>query len=170
MYRISITGPECTGKTSLASRLALFYKEPWVEEYAREYLSKLNRAYEYDDLLLIAKGQIKMEKRKEIKSNKFLFCDTDILVLKVWSEYVYGKTDKWIDYMLLNHKYDLYLLCYPDIKWEYDKLRENPENREELFYIYKSILDKYKFNYAVIKGNGEERFKNAIVSIETYLK
>ena len=36
--RILILGPESTGKSTLASDLAVHFDEPWVPEFAREYL------------------------------------------------------------------------------------------------------------------------------------
>ena len=53
--RIAITGPESTGKSMLAQQLADHYHTLWVPEFARDYLTSLNRPYEEDDILYIAR-------------------------------------------------------------------------------------------------------------------
>jgi nicotinamide riboside kinase len=62
--------------------------------------------------------------------------------------------------------YDLYLLCYPDLKWQPDPLRENPENREYLFGQFVKELDLHNFNYRIVKGRGDERLKNAFTFVD----
>jgi nicotinamide riboside kinase len=78
--RIAITGPESTGKSQLAEKLAEYYQTLWVAEYAREYLEKINRPYNYNDVLEIAKAQLDEENKAAKKANKILFCDTDFTV------------------------------------------------------------------------------------------
>ncbi len=169
VYKIAITGPESTGKTQLAIDLAKHYNTVWVSEYAREYIDKLNRPYLFDDIEVIAKGQIELEKDGLIKANKFLFCDTDILVTKVWSDFVFHKCSPWIDEMLIKNKYSFHLLCDIDLEWEFDPQREHPEKRAELFDIYHSHLTRLNFPFAVIKGIGDQRLQNAIQSINKQL-
>ncbi|MFK8006949.1 MAG: AAA family ATPase [Saprospiraceae bacterium] len=59
--KIILTGPESTGKSTLARQLAQVYNTVWVPEFARTYLEGLNRPYRGDDLLKIAKGQRDLE-------------------------------------------------------------------------------------------------------------
>jgi len=165
--RISITGPESCGKSALSVELAKYYNTKYVEEVSRSYL-KGKANYSYNDIISIAKLQLKKE--EENANNELLFCDTDILVNKIWINYVYNKTDKWIEDNFLQHEYGLYLLCYPDLEWQYDPLRENPNNREELFVLYESELKSAGFNYKIVKGQGEKRLRNAIDIIDDYLK
>ena len=88
--RIVIYGPESTGKTTLANDLANHYETKCVPEYAREYLQKKWDLHKgkcnLNDLINIALGQINLENKMISKSKKFIFCDTNILVTKVWSE------------------------------------------------------------------------------------
>ncbi|RLD81558.1 MAG: ATPase, partial [Bacteroidetes bacterium] len=60
--RIIITGPESTGKSTLSKQLANYYQTIYLPEYARTYIENLNRHYNYNDLVKIAKMQIKLEK------------------------------------------------------------------------------------------------------------
>ena len=113
---IVITGPESTGKTTLCKQLAAHFDTQWIPEFARSYIDDLNRPYLKKDLLEIAKGQMELEKKTTQKSNKPVFLDTSLEVIKIWSEYKYGICDDWILEQLKKRKHFLYLLCQPDIE------------------------------------------------------
>ncbi|MEM7107443.1 MAG: ATP-binding protein [Bacteroidota bacterium] len=165
MKKIVITGPECTGKTTLAKALANHYQTKWVPEFARQYLDNLDRDYEELDLLEIAKGQLRLEDKIESDCNTLLFCDTDLTVIKVWQEYKYGRCFNEVSSKLKTRKYQLHLLMAPDIPWEFDKQRENPDNRKELFAMYKSELAKKQYTYKTISGSFNSRIEKAIEAI-----
>jgi NadR type nicotinamide-nucleotide adenylyltransferase len=169
-YRIAITGPESTGKSELAEQLASHYHALWVPEYSREYLRDLCRRYTYDDILAIAKGQFIREEEMARSAATVLFCDTDFLVTKIWSEDKFGKCHPWIIDMLGRHRYDLYLLCNTDLPWKPDPLRENPHDRERLFGMYKRELESRGLPHAVIGGIGSERLNNAVEAVNRMLK
>lgn len=169
IIRIAITGPESTGKSFLAERLASYYNTVWVPEYSREYLNKLNRPYEKDDIVRIAKGQVESEKLKLIQANKLMFSDTELIVTKIWSDVKYGTCDKWITDNIYMQKYDLYLLCNIDLPWEFDVLREHPEKRDFLMSLYLNELNQRNFPYEIITGFGEKRFENAVSLLEKFL-
>jgi NadR type nicotinamide-nucleotide adenylyltransferase len=169
MIRISITGPESTGKSWLAENLAMHFRTLWVPEYARKYLIDIDRSYTYDDILLISQRQFEME-NLAAENTKLLFCDTDFCVTSIWCNVKYGKCHEWITDKLERNNYDLYLLCDIDLPWQYDPLREHPEMRSELFGMYRYLLEEHRFNYKVIQGTGDKRLHNAIVSVEEYLR
>lgn len=160
--KIILTGPESTGKTTLAKHLAAYYQTSWVPEFAREYLEKLNRAYRYSDLLTIAEGQLGLEKKQEISANQFLFCDTSMLVMKVWAEYKYQRCHGQILEELEKRKNEVYILCGIDIPWEYDKWRENPRKREDLYEIYKKELLHLKAPFMEVHGTQRERVRMVV--------
>ncbi len=164
--RIAVTGPESTGKSWLAEKLARHYNTVWVPEYARIYLAKNDGKYVFDDIVKIAKGQKLWEENFLNKADGLLFADTDAIVTKIWSEVVFGKCDEWILHQIENNPYDMYLLCYPDLPWQPDPLRENPDNRLELFELYKNELVSRKLNYKVIKDKGTKRLQNAIDAVD----
>ena len=163
MKKIVITGPESTGKSSLAKSLSAHFKSPMVPEYAVEYLDNLGREYAYNDLVKIAKGQIELEEMILSKSkSKFGIIDTDLITIKIWSKVKFDKVNRWIMKTIRGRKYDLYLLCKPDIPWEYSEYRENPDDRDWLFTLYEKELKKYKKKYVIIEGLGQERTNTAI--------
>lgn len=156
MNKFVFTGPESSGKTTLVNLLASKNNGIVVEEYAREYLSN-NISYEQKDLLEIAKRQFENQEIAKKNKNQHLFFDTDLLTIKIWSEYKYGNCDSWILDRILSNKEFTYILCSPDIPWDEDPLRENPTNRDELFKLYEENLKKYKLNYIIVAGGLEKR-------------
>ena len=164
-YKIVLTGPESCGKTTLAASLASHYQTDWVPEYARGYLSDLKRDYTEKDILEITKFQLAAELAAMEKVEKFLFCDTSMVVLKVWSEVKYGRHYPLISNNLKNVPADLYLLCRPDIPWTYDPLRENPYDREFFFEIYQKELNHLSLPYVELAGSMEKRMQIAISAI-----
>jgi len=150
--------------------MAGHFKTIWVPEIAREYLINLGRAYVYEDILSIAQEQLMQENTLAEVASKVLFCDTDLLVTKIWSLYKYRKCDPWIEAQVKSHRYDLYLLCNIDLPWEEDPLREHPDQRDELFGLYLEELQQLDVPFAIISGTGRERTENAILAIAGTLK
>lgn len=168
MIRIAITGPESTGKSTLAEQLAIHFKCPWVPEYARDFLLRTNGNYTFEDLDAIALGQL--EAWKKHHSEQLCIYDTEMLVMKIWSEFKYHQLSPFIANAFQTQKIDLYLLCKPDIEWEEDELREHPELRHELFELYFNELQHHNLPFVVIEGQKEERVNNAINAIFQRLK
>lgn len=167
--RIAITGPESTGKSVLAEQLAVHYRTCWVPEYARAYLDQLGRPYEEPDLLRIAEGQLAAEVKAESQASGILFCDTELTVIKIWSEVKYGRCDAGILEMLDSQRYDIYLLCDIDLPWTYDPLREHPDRRRFLFDYYHRELTAMQRPFAVVQGTGSSRLENAVAILEKFL-
>ena len=166
LIRVVLYGPESTGKTTLAKRLAAYYQTEWVPEYAREYLQdKWNREQEIcqpEDILPIAKGQMALENRRAETARKLLVLDTNLLVTMVYSQAYYdGYVDPLLEKYAVENEYHLYLLTYIDTPWVADDLRDRPEQREEMFTLFKAALRKYNKPFAVLSGGEEERFNHA---------
>ena len=176
LKKIVIIGPESTGKSTLCEGLAAHYHTEWVREYAREYLLTNGTAYSYDDLSTIAKGQLALEDagaaglgegEGATGADQVLFIDTDLYVMKVWSEYVFGRCEPWILKEIVARHYDGYLLCRTDLPWTKDELREYPDlaTRERLYHIYKDILINQPVPWVEIGGQAGERLQNAIQAV-----
>lgn len=168
-FRIAITGPESTGKTSLTEDLALHFRGVAVPEFARSYLENLGRSYNYNDILHIAQHQIQSEDKASME-NEVVFCDTELLVTKIWCDDKFGRCHSWITEELQNRNYDLVLLCNTDLPWEPDPQREDPHRREYLMELYRNQIKNYYDNVAEISGNGDQRLTLAIYVVEEYLK
>jgi NadR type nicotinamide-nucleotide adenylyltransferase len=181
LRKIVIIGPESTGKSTLCESLAAHYHTEWVREYAREYLEEHGMEYSYETLAVIARGQLALEdkgmeraKRRRGKAaggDGLLFIDTDLYVMKVWSEYVFGRCEAWILDEIVHRKYDAYLLCNTDLPWANDPLREYPDPgiRERLYHIYKDLLVNQSAPWAEVGGVGDQRLEGAIGAVERLL-
>ena len=170
LKKIVIIGPESTGKSTLSEQLARHFQTEWVPEYAREFLLNNGKRYNYADLLTIAQGQIRLEEEFTPKAkNNLLFIDTNMVVMKVWCEFVFNECHAYILEQLKNRRYDLYLLCSPDLPWVHDELREYPdlETREKLFLIYQQFLRSQEVPWTIISGHNDERFQRAVEAVNT---
>ena len=162
--RILILGPESTGKSTLAEDLANHFGEPWVPEYAREYLDQLGREYRYEDLIEIGKGQVALEDEIAKGAEKYLFCDTDLRVIHIWSEHRFGKTDPYVLEQIAARKYAKILLTDTDLPWTPDPLREYPELEMRNYFLdlYTKLAKESGFPFYLISGNRDERLTKAL--------
>ncbi|MCU4157361.1 ATP-binding protein [Carboxylicivirga sp. A043] len=166
---IVFTGPESTAKSTLSKHISEEYGARWEPEYARDYVEGLNRSYTYDDVVKIAKYQIESYwKACELNQSLIVF-DTFLIITKVWLSEVYHRVPEWVEHFLSEVKIDLHLLCYPDLEWVADGIRENEAKRMYLFEQYELELKMYNFTYQIIKGQGHERYQQAINHINQIL-
>jgi len=169
MLKIAIIGPESTGKTLLAEKLANHFQSFWIPEYAREYVENLSGPYTYEDICVIAHKQI--EEEQEIESCRstsgFIFFDTELIITKVWFSYRYGQVPEFLSEQLNSGFFDLYLLCSPDLPWEPDPVREHGDDREFFFNWYKKEIEQTGKPYVIVTGFGDQRFQNALNGIKT---
>ncbi len=164
--KIAIVGPEYTGKSLLAAALAENFETVWVPEIARSYLENLNRPYNQSDVEIIARLQIEEEDRMITTANQILFCDTTLLVIKVWMENAYGFCPAWILESIKSRHYDLFLLPDIDLEWQPDPLREHPNAREYFKELYIKELIDLQANYKIISGKGLARTLNGAKAVK----
>ncbi len=166
MLQISFTGPECSGKSTLASAVCELHHCILLKEYAREYLVSHDSGYELKDILAIfEEHQLRYNKALEKKPD-LLVLDTDLLVLKIWATYKFSLCPKPIEDAWQKLTIDHYFLCTPDIPWIYDPLRENPVNRHELFKLYELELIRLDRPYTILKGDHNDRLSIVNSKIE----
>jgi len=144
---IVVTGPESSGKTTLVQTLSKKYGLPVVKEYARIYLTEKGPRYDLSDIQTIAEEQIKNESFAH-QNHALIICDTDLVTLQIWTS---EKYDIYLDRTDTRLAKKHYLLCYPDIPWEPDPLRENPNDRLRLLSRYEKYLDDLNAAYTVLK-------------------
>lgn len=166
-FRIAITGPESTGKSTLAAQLAKALACPWRPEAARAYLTGLNRPYEEADLYHIFRKQ-QQEEAALLRGNPpFLVLDTEETVLRVWSEEKYGRADLRILQSLAENPPDLYLLAGIDLPWEPDPLREHPDpaDRLRLWKMYQEAVVQSGVPWMHLTGAEPARLQQALAAI-----
>jgi len=167
--KIAVVGPESTGKSTLSAYLAKHYHTVWVPEFAREYCEKLTEPCTWQDEINMFYGQLALEQELLPQVNKLLICDTTFITVKIWSEYTFGRAPQEVLDELPKHPYDLYLLLDIDLPWEEDPLRDFPDMREHFMEVWHKELKALNANYVVIKGEGDERYDNAVKAIDSFI-
>ncbi len=169
MHRIAVTGPESTGKSELTNALAIHFGCPFVPEFARMYIEKLDRAYHRGDVEMIAIQQIEFEHYyKQHDHYPYVFFDTELIITKVWFQYCFADVPDFVQKQLESGFFDLYLLCEPDIPWIPDPVREHGDDREYFFELYRNEIVQLGKPYKVISGIGKERTCKAIKAVEAF--
>ena len=168
--RVTIVGAESTGKTTLARNLAEHYKTVWVPEYAREYLDNKDAHCELCDIPHIAKGQMESESQLARRSNRVMFCDTDLMTTTVWSDHYFGQCPEWIRRAADEQNNDLCLLTDVDVPWVADPQRDRPHMRDYFHERFRRELESRQRRFVIINGSFDERFKKAIRAVDDMLQ
>ncbi|MCB9765432.1 MAG: AAA family ATPase [Alphaproteobacteria bacterium] len=168
--RICVFGPESTGKTTLARRLAERFDTLCVPEYARIWLEARGGDVCEDDIPHIAEGQAASEDALARDANRLLFCDTDLLTTVIWSEVLYGRCPAWIREAAAARRYALTLLCDVDVPWVDDPVRYLPEARQAFFQRCEQALIEAGRPCVVVRGSWEARWSIAVEAAERALR
>lgn len=170
ILKVGIIGPESTGKSRLSEALAMHYKTSWAPEFAREYLQAKVNGYTQEDLEEITIGQLKKEQEATGKAKELVFFDTTALVLKVWSEHVFGGIGPQLQHALDEYQIDFHILTNTDIPWEYDPLREHPQLRSFFMDWYRREAVSCSIPYIEVAGiDFEKRLEQAYEAIDGFL-
>ena len=167
---IAIVGPESTGKSTISAQLADHFNTKWVPEYAREYCAALTAPCTWNDEINMFRGQLALETQMLPQANRILICDTTFITVKIWSDYMFGKSPQEVIEELPKHPYDLYLLMDIDLPWQEDPLRDFPHMREYFMEVWHKELKALDARYHVISGSNQYRLENAIDKINDFLK
>lgn len=170
--RMAVFGPESTGKTALAEKLAIHFGEPLVPEYAREFWD-LHGAITLDDMLPIAREQWRREDEAAARARRLVICDTDALTTMLWSDLLYGACPEELRRVVEQRakNYALYLLLDIDVPFADDPQRcfPNPADREKGMRIWRGALERRRLPFQLIRGEWAERERSAIAAIEGVL-
>lgn len=170
--RVVATGPECTGKTTLAAGLGAEFGAPWLGEAAREYAAEAHRGGRVlglDTVEPIARRAIAAEDAALQSRPPILVLDTDLISTVVYSRHYYGTSSVWLEQEARHRRGDLYLLCAPDIAWMADGIRDRPEGREEMFALFRSVLAEFSATVVEIRGLGDARGDAATTALRSLL-
>ena len=173
IYRIVLTGPESTGKTTLLTQIQAHYNCLAVAEEARRIIGELDRPYTQVDLLVIAQAQRALENKILTQAAyqttaPFVICDTDLRTIRIWSNWKYGSCDEYITAEIAKATHTFYLLCSPDIPHQPDPQRENPNDLIQLFNLYEQDLRRDEQRYYWVEGSAERRLDVALFIIELF--
>jgi HTH-type transcriptional repressor of NAD biosynthesis genes len=152
-------GPESTGKSFMAKKMAEKYKTEFVPEVARELIT--SNHFNREDIIMIGRAQTERIFQKARKATKILFCDTDLITTQIYSRQ-YLKVVPPVLYELEKMvEYDQHFLFGTDVPWVSDGLRDlgDEKKREEMYEVFKNELDRRSIAYVKVQGDWEEREK-----------
>ena len=175
--RVVITGPECTGKTTLAGLLAGRFGARWVPEAARAYAAaRPGRDLSVGDVEPIARLHIANDDALRAggapadpgpasvsaapaadATPRLVFLDTDLLSTVAYSRHYYGAASQWLEREARARLGALYLLCEPDLPWTADGIRDRPSNRAKMFAHFEQVLGEFGADVRIICGEGDAR-------------
>jgi len=162
---ICLHGPESTGKTTLAPRLARHLGGAVIDEYGRTFAEKHGVDFSMADLVTIAQTHDSMTQAGRAGGLGLLLLDTDPLMTAVWADMLFGRRDPWFD--AWQGTADLYLLLDIDLPWIEDGTRMfgTPAARQRFFDLSRAELDRRGVRWELVGGAGEARFDNALKAI-----
>jgi nicotinamide riboside kinase len=163
---IGVTGPESSGKTTLATELSIVLEGVLVPEYSRMYLGQMGPSYTFEDIIHISRGQVGLENRALHSTNRPIVSDTSLEVLELWSRERFNRVSKELE-AWRERPVDCYLLCKPDLPWEEDPLRENPFDRDRLFEQYLGMLKAQGKSVHIVSGQADARLQSALNFLKT---
>lgn len=167
---VVLTGPESSGKTSLAAHLSAMFSAPWVAEASRRFVETDPRPLSAATVEPIARLAIAMDDEARAAQPPLLIHDTDLVSTVVYARHYYGSCPPWIFAEAKARRADLYLLCLPDLPWESDGVRDRPTQRTELLALFREALHAIEASYTVIGGVGDARRNAAESALRRRLK
>lgn len=168
---VVLTGAECTGKTTLARRLAARFGSGWVEEEARLYASRVGRDLTAADVEPIARGHLAAVAAARERPGRLLVLDTDLVSTVVYAEHYYGSCPGWIRAAAAKGRADLYLLNLPDVPWVAEpRQRAAADPRTEQHARFRELLAEIGAEVVEISGDWGERERRAVMAIEERLE
>jgi NadR type nicotinamide-nucleotide adenylyltransferase len=173
LRRICVTGPECTGKSTLAQHLATHFGAELVPEAARLYAERINRELRSTDVELIAAEHITMAddaaRRVIDRGGGMLILDQDLVSTVVYGKDYYAFSSAWLVGEAVRRQADLYLLCDVDVPWVSDGIRDRPSDRDAMFRMFSEALDELAVPTARISGGWDERWQLAVAACRPVL-
>ena len=169
LLRVCVTGPESTGKTTLAARIAKRFATEWVPEASRAYAERKGTPLTADDVTPIAREHVRVADERARSARTLLSLDTDLLSTVIYSRHYYGRTPPWIVAAERVRRSHLYLLCDVDVPWLPDGVRDRPANREEMFGTFEGALRRRALPYAVVRGSWSQRDRIADDAVDELL-
>lgn len=167
--RIVLTGPECSAKSTLTQALGEKLSLPYALEFARFYLEKQGPEYDYELLRNMAHMHCQYQREQVPAGAPLGIFDTDLINYKIWAQEVFGQCPPEIIKGIGEESDHLYLLCAPDLPWESDPLRENPNDRDRLFESHRAEIERLGRRYEIVSGTGEARLACAEAGLRRLL-
>lgn len=162
---ICLHGPESTGKSTMAPRLAKHFGGVCVAEFGRTYCETFGTDLTMADLVTIAKAH-DAKAQAAIAAGTFpVVLDTDPLMTEVWAEMLFGRRDPWFGQWTATA--EIYLLYDIDLPWEDDGTRffGTTARRQRFFDLSRAALDRRNVPWGIVRGSGDARWLSALAAV-----
>jgi HTH-type transcriptional regulator, transcriptional repressor of NAD biosynthesis genes len=169
ILRARIVGPESTGKSTLARSLAERFDTEFVPEHAADVIAAQGGQFEELDLLRFAQGQVAAEAALAPRARRVLICDTCPLTTLVWGRLLFGRVAPEVRRLADATRYDLTLLCAPDVPWADDLHRVDPSTRAPFLELLREELGARGVEAVLLTGTWVEREERAAQTLERAL-
>lgn len=169
LVRVCVTGPESTGKTTLAARLADAWRTVWVPEASRAYAERKAAPLTVDDVLPIARQHVAMADDAERLATHLLVLDTDLVSTAIYAQHYYGIVPPEVVALEGRRRADLYLLCDVDVPWVPDGIRDRPAKRQEMLELFRAALEARQLRWTMISGDWADRWSAAANAVEVFM-
>lgn len=171
LTRICVIGPESTGKTTLAQRLAEWAGTAWVPEASRVYAERTPRPLTADDVAPIAREHIRLAdagaERAREQGSGVLVLDTDLVSTVVYARHYYGASPGWVERAERERRAALYLLCDVDVPWIPDGIRDRPTDRAAMLSLFVDALARRHAQVVRVSGGWDDRWKLALDAVRS---
>jgi HTH-type transcriptional repressor of NAD biosynthesis genes len=161
--KVVLLGAPSTGKSTLAEKLAVCFDTQWMPEYGREYWEKhqVNKRLTLEDLLKIAEVHIEREDALVLKSNQYLFSDTNAITTYLFSLDYHGNALPELEKLakIAESRHDLIFVCDTDIPYDDTWDRSGDVKRKEFQQKIIEDLENRNLKYYMLKGSIEERIE-----------
>lgn len=165
--KICLFGPESTGKSTLAIRLADRYNTVFVPEVAREMLT--TNSFSVDEIIAIGKAHDERIRQQTKVANKLLFCDTDAITTQIYSSHYLGVVPDILYELERKTPYDLYFMMDIDVPWVDDGLRDLGHRRDEMRKLFTDALEQRGIRYVLVQGDFHAREELVVRIIDELL-
>jgi HTH-type transcriptional regulator, transcriptional repressor of NAD biosynthesis genes len=155
--KICLYGPESTGKSVMAKKLAELYQTEWVPEVAREFVN--SNEFTETDIINIGKAHLTRIEEKVKSANKFLFCDTDAITTQIYSRHYLQVVPPILFEVERQVHFDAYFLFDVDVPWVADGLRDLRDQRTDMFEVFKEELQKRGKSFTIVQGDWDKRLQ-----------
>jgi NadR type nicotinamide-nucleotide adenylyltransferase len=163
---VCLHGPESTGKSTMAPRLARHFDGQCIAEFGRTYCEAFGTDLTMADLVMIASAHDAKTTAAVATGRLPVILDTDPLMTAVWADMMFGRRDTWFD--AWSNTADLYLLFDIDLPWEDDGTRMfgSDAARRRFFELSRAELKRRGVPWALVSGTDSRRYLNALAAIE----
>lgn len=166
--KVCLYGPESTGKSVMAKKLADLYQTEWVPEVAREFVS--SNVFTVEEIVKIGNAHVARIAEKEKIANRFLFCDTDIITTQIYSNHYLHTVPPVLFELEKQVRFDAYFLFDIDVPWVADGMRDLGDQRTEMLEVFKDELLKRRKSFILVQGDWNKRLQGIKIALSSMFR